>query len=69
VDNGQGIEPEHQSKIFGMFYKASEDGSGTGLGLFVLKRAIERLKGDVIVKSEPKVGSTFEVKIPIANED
>lgn len=69
VDNGQGIEPEHQSKIFGMFYKASEDGSGTGLGLFVLKRAIERLKGEVSVKSEPKVGSTFEVKIPITKDE
>jgi signal transduction histidine kinase/TolA-binding protein len=69
VDNGLGIEAEHQSKIFGMFYKASEDGSGTGLGLFVLKRAIERLKGEVSVKSESKIGSTFEVKIPIVKEE
>lgn len=69
IDNGKGIEHEHQSKIFGMFYRASEEGSGTGLGLFILKRAIERLKGDVTVKSEPKIGSTFEVKIPIAKEE
>lgn len=69
IDNGQGIENEHINKIFGMFYRASEEGSGTGLGLFVLKRAMERLKGDVSVKSEPKVGSTFEVKIPIAEEE
>ncbi|WMN12907.1 tetratricopeptide repeat-containing sensor histidine kinase [Marivirga salinae] len=69
IDNGHGIEPEHINKIFGMFYRASEEGSGTGLGLFVLKRAIERLKGDVSVQSEPKVGSTFEVKIPLAKEE
>jgi signal transduction histidine kinase len=69
VDNGQGIEHEHLNKIFGMFYRASEQGSGTGLGLFILKRAIERLKGEVSVKSEPKKGSTFEVKIPITKEE
>ncbi|WP_375580932.1 HAMP domain-containing sensor histidine kinase [Marivirga tractuosa] len=69
VDNGKGIEPEHQNKIFGMFYRASEKGSGTGLGLFILKRAIERLKGEVIVNSEPNIGSTFEVKIPITKEE
>jgi signal transduction histidine kinase/uncharacterized protein HemY len=68
IDNGEGIEQEHQNKIFDMFYRASENGSGTGLGLFILKRAIERLKGEVLVKSQIKVGSTFEVVIPIAQE-
>jgi signal transduction histidine kinase len=65
IDNGEGIGHEHQKKIFDMFYRASENGSGTGLGLFILKRAIERLKGEVSVKSEVNAGSTFEVKIPI----
>ncbi|SMG34095.1 hypothetical protein SAMN05661096_02216 [Marivirga sericea] len=68
IDNGEGIEQEHQSKIFEMFYRASANGSGTGLGLFILKRAIERLKGEVLVKSEINIGSTFEVKIPIGQE-
>jgi len=68
-DNGEGIEPEHQSKIFDMFYRASEKGSGTGLGLFIMKRAIERLKGEVIVQSEIKKGSAFEVIIPLIQEE
>ena len=68
-DNGEGIEEEHQVKIFDMFYRASENGSGTGLGLFIMKRAIERLKGEVTVNSEIKIGTTFEVKIPIAQEE
>lgn len=68
-DNGEGIEKEHQVKIFDMFYRASENGSGTGLGLFIMKRAIERLKGEVNVNSEIKIGTTFEVKIPITQEE
>lgn len=68
-DNGDGISAEHHNKIFDMFYRASEKGSGTGLGLFIMKRAIERLKGEVSVQSEIKIGSTFEVKIPIAQEE
>jgi signal transduction histidine kinase len=69
TDNGQGIPEEHQPKIFDMFYRASEVGSGTGLGLFVLKRAIERLKGNVTVESQHRIGSTFEVRIPISTDD
>jgi len=68
ADNGEGIEAAHQSKIFDMFYRASENGSGTGLGLFILKRAIERLKGEVKVQSEINIGSTFEVIIPLTQE-
>tara|TARA_R110002012_G_scaffold252147_1_gene430571 strand:- start:391068 stop:392831 length:1764 start_codon:yes stop_codon:yes gene_type:complete len=68
-DNGEGIEEKHLSKIFDMFYRASENGSGTGLGLFIMKRAIERLKGEVSVSSELKKGSTFEVKIPLPQEE
>ncbi|MGM0581716.1 MAG: tetratricopeptide repeat-containing sensor histidine kinase [Bacteroidota bacterium] len=68
-DNGQGIDPEHHNKIFGMFYRASEEGTGTGLGLFILKRAIERLKGEVSFESQPKIGSTFQVKIPMNKEE
>lgn len=69
IDNGKGIEAQHHNKIFGMFYRASEEGTGTGLGLFILKRAIERLKGDVSFESQPNVGSTFQVKIPINKEE
>jgi len=66
-DNGEGIDEKYHSKIFDMFYRASENASGTGLGLFIMKRAIERLKGEVSVESEKNVGSTFLVKIPITH--
>jgi signal transduction histidine kinase len=64
VDNGQGIDDAHQAKIFDMFYRASERGKGSGLGLYILKRAVERLNGTIELKSRPQEGSTFVVTLP-----
>jgi signal transduction histidine kinase len=64
-DNGQGIAEEHQSKIFEMFYRATQNATGTGLGLYILKRSLDRLKGLVEIKSKLGVGSTFTVKLPV----
>jgi signal transduction histidine kinase len=63
-DNGQGIPPAYQARIFEMFYRATQDANGTGLGLYILKRSVDRLQGTVDVVSELGVGSTFTVKIP-----
>jgi signal transduction histidine kinase len=64
VDNGQGIDEAHQAKIFDMFYRASERTKGSGLGLYILKRAVERLNGTIELKSKPQEGSTFIVTLP-----
>lgn len=64
-DNGQGITHEHQKKIFDMFYRGTESSQGTGLGLYILKRAVERLKGEVSLHSEPGLGSIFTVVLPL----
>ena len=63
-DNGQGIRKEHQSKIFEMFYRATHNVNGTGLGLYILKRSLDKLNGTIDIKSEVGVGSTFTVTIP-----
>jgi signal transduction histidine kinase len=63
-DNGQGISEENQSRIFEMFYRATENANGSGLGLYILKRSVDRLKGTVEIRSEVGVGSTFIVKLP-----
>jgi len=63
-DNGQGIDETHQAKIFDMFYRASERAKGSGLGLYILKRAVERLNGTIELKSKPLEGSTFVVTLP-----
>jgi signal transduction histidine kinase len=63
-DNGQGIGTDHQSKIFDMFFRANEHAQGTGLGLYILKRAVERLGGEVTLQSEINKGSSFMVLLP-----
>lgn len=63
-DNGEGIAPDNQDKIFEMFYRASTNSEGTGLGLYIVKEAIHKLNGKIEVESRLRVGSTFTVTIP-----
>lgn len=65
-DNGIGIPDESQPKIFNMFYRGDHPVQGTGLGLYILKRAVERLQGRVSFVSEANAGSTFTVNLPCA---
>jgi signal transduction histidine kinase len=63
-DNGIGIEPDFQNKIFNMFFRANDHVDGTGLGLYILKRAVERLHGEVRFTSKVNEGTTFTVLLP-----
>ena len=63
-DNGQGIPHHHQPKIFEMFFRATNNATGSGLGLYILKRSVDRLKGTVELKSQVNEGSTFTVRLP-----
>ncbi len=67
-DNGQGIRPESQAKIFDMFYRASSLSEGTGLGLFIVRESLARLDGQITVKSEFGSGSIFTITLPLRNE-
>ena len=64
-DNGPGIAPEVQSRMFEMFYRGDERSSGSGLGLYIVKEAVEKLGGRLEVISELGKGTTFDVWIPI----
>jgi hypothetical protein len=63
-DNGIGIEDEHHQRIFDLFYRATTQGQGTGLGLFIVKDTVSRLGGSITMESAPGKGSTFKVIIP-----
>lgn len=63
-DNGTGIDRESQGKIFDMFYRATDTNYGTGLGLYIVKESIDRLKGTIRVRSKNNEGTTFHVWIP-----
>lgn len=64
ADNGIGIEKKYLERIFDLFFRGSEKSSGSGLGLFIAKEALDKLKGTIKVKSELGKGSVFVVTIP-----
>ena len=66
-DTGIGISEEDQTKIFEEFYQvgASRTQEGTGLGLALTRRLVELHHGELTVESEPGVGSTFTVTMPL----
>jgi signal transduction histidine kinase len=63
-DNGQGIDPQYQKRVFDMFFRANENSSGSGLGLYIVKETITKLSGSIQLESVPRVGSTFTLKFP-----
>ena len=63
-DNGIGIPKQNQNKVFDMFYRASEQSGGSGLGLYIVKNAVEKLGGRVSVGSEPGLYTLFEIVLP-----
>ncbi|MCU0352578.1 MAG: ATP-binding protein [Cytophagales bacterium] len=68
-DNGQGIPAEHIGRIFEMFYRANEKTKGSGLGLYIVKEAVEKLGGTIGVQSELGKGTTFFITLPnLANK-
>ncbi|MEO7992567.1 MAG: ATP-binding protein, partial [Chryseolinea sp.] len=64
-DNGIGISPEERDRIFEMFYRGSEKSIGNGLGLFMVKKALEILEGSIVIESEPNKLTTFTVRISL----
>jgi len=68
-DNGLGISKEHQEKVFDMFYRASYHSKGSGIGLYIVKEMLAKLKGTIALSSEAGKGSTFKVEIPNGLKD
>ncbi len=68
-DNGIGIDPEYLNKVFDMFFRATQNNEGAGLGLYIVQEAVEKLKGTVEIKSQLRKGTTFVIDMPNASID
>jgi signal transduction histidine kinase len=64
-DNGIGIKPEYQKRIFGIFERVHSEGKyeGTGIGLAIVRKAVERMGGSVGIESDGVNGSRFWVQL------
>lgn len=63
-DNGEGIGREFQNRLFEMYFRANERSKGNGLGLYLVKRASEKLNGKVEFSEREAGGSIFTVTVP-----
>jgi two-component system, sensor histidine kinase and response regulator len=63
-DNGIGIIDENINKIFDMFFRGQVAAKGMGIGLYIVKEALQKMSGEIEVKSLPNLGSQFTLSIP-----
>lgn len=64
ADNGMGIPESRLPQIFDMFYRGTENSDGSGIGLYIVQKAVEKLHGTIEVESEVIKGTTFIIIIP-----
>lgn len=63
-DNGLGIDPKYHTKIFDMFFRLSSRSVGSGLGLYIVREAVDKIEGRIELISEPGMGTEFRLIIP-----
>lgn len=63
-DNGMGINESIRERVFDLFYRGNERSKGPGLGLFIAKKAVEKLNGEIYFSSTPGEQTKFNIHLP-----
>ena len=64
-DNGQGIRDEYKGRIFDMYFRANDRSKGNGLGLYIVKKAVQKLNGTIQLRTHFGKGSRFVIALPM----
>jgi PAS domain S-box-containing protein len=64
ADNGIGIEEKNLTRVFEMFYRATEQSDGSGIGLYIVKNAVDKLGGQISLASRLGQGTRFSIILP-----
>jgi signal transduction histidine kinase len=63
-DNGRGIDQRIKDRVFDMFYRGTSDSKGSGLGLYIVENAIEKINGKIDVNARKEGGTIFTIVLP-----
>lgn len=64
TDNGIGIYKDYAPRVFEMFYRGTDKSEGAGLGLYIVKEAVDKLNGSITLESEERKGVKFTLRLP-----
>ncbi len=68
-DNGKGMSPDVLERIYDPFYTTKPTGKGTGLGLSTVHGIVKNHFGSIAVSSKPDAGTTFDIFLPIVDQE
>jgi signal transduction histidine kinase len=68
-DNGEGIPPEIQDRVFDPFFTSKKPGNGTGMGLAMVYGTVSRHRGGIALQSSPGHGTTIRIYLPLISEE
>ncbi|NOS93030.1 MAG: HAMP domain-containing histidine kinase [Cyclobacteriaceae bacterium] len=63
-NRGIGIDELHHNKVFDLHYKATSRSGGSGLGLYLVRKAVSKLRGQISFTSKVGEGTVFKLKLP-----